>query len=426
MSEGGWRDGSACGGGRGAGCTAARQRPVSAGLPLRPAALRWRPAWFVGSRLSPLAAATTAAQRCCLAASPPRILCRRSVLETSEELRAALVQGLDTLVAVSYVDDDEVRCCCFLFSATLACILLLWFGWARWWPRRTWTTRRWALLAAVLALILPHTAAVLFCCCALVWLGTLAATCDTPQALAPFFHHSPQVFKICLEYWNFFVPDVYSSVCTIEPASQAAVAAVSRARARACACMPPACSLVQPAALSGCRGLRWLLLLCAGGPAEAAGGRAAAPGASADWPPPRPPHPHPAPHPAPALRAVFFRRCGAGGAWRHGRGAQDAVRQDARPAAGADDCAHGKARGGGCWLHGSPARRRVGLRWLTALLCGSCSLPAGVMGLVLGGGSCRLAGREVGRDGRGRLQCTLAPPTPPRATPLLLFAGHCG
>jgi exportin-1 len=65
-----------------------------------------------------------------------------SVLETSEELRAALVQGLDTLVAISYVDDDEV-------------------------------------------------------------------------------------FKICLEYWNFFVPDVYSSVCTIEPASQAAVAAFS-------------------------------------------------------------------------------------------------------------------------------------------------------------------------------------------------------
>ena len=32
-----------------------------------------------------------------------------SVLETSEELRAALVQGLDTLVAISYVDDDEVR-----------------------------------------------------------------------------------------------------------------------------------------------------------------------------------------------------------------------------------------------------------------------------------------------------------------------------
>jgi len=30
------------------------------------------------------------------------------VLESSEELRAALVQGLDTLVAISYVDDDEV------------------------------------------------------------------------------------------------------------------------------------------------------------------------------------------------------------------------------------------------------------------------------------------------------------------------------
>lgn len=37
----------------------------------------------------------------------PRSCC--SVLETSEELRAALVQGLDTLVAISYVDDDEVR-----------------------------------------------------------------------------------------------------------------------------------------------------------------------------------------------------------------------------------------------------------------------------------------------------------------------------
>lgn len=30
------------------------------------------------------------------------------VLEGSEELRAALVAGLDTLVAISYVDDDEV------------------------------------------------------------------------------------------------------------------------------------------------------------------------------------------------------------------------------------------------------------------------------------------------------------------------------
>ena len=29
------------------------------------------------------------------------------------------------------------------------------------------------------------------------------------------------MFKICLEYWNFFVPDVYSSVCTIEPSSTA-------------------------------------------------------------------------------------------------------------------------------------------------------------------------------------------------------------
>eukprot|EP00887_Chlorella_sp_A99_P002494 scaffold10.g2494.t1 len=27
-----------------------------------------------------------------------------------------------------------------------------------------------------------------------------------------------EVFKICLDYWNFFVPDVYSSACTIEPA----------------------------------------------------------------------------------------------------------------------------------------------------------------------------------------------------------------
>lgn len=73
------------------------------------------------------------------------------VLETSEELRAALVQGLDTLVAISYVDDDEV-------------------------------------------------------------------------------------FKICLEYWNFFVPDVYSSVCTIEPTS----AAVQFSFGGAAAAPPPA------------------------------------------------------------------------------------------------------------------------------------------------------------------------------------------
>ena len=31
------------------------------------------------------------------------------VLEGADELRAALVQGLDMLVAISYVDDDEVR-----------------------------------------------------------------------------------------------------------------------------------------------------------------------------------------------------------------------------------------------------------------------------------------------------------------------------
>lgn len=65
-----------------------------------------------------------------------------SVLEASEELRAALVQGLDTLVAISYVDDDEV-------------------------------------------------------------------------------------FKICLEYWNFFVPDVYSTVCTVDPTSTAVAPAFS-------------------------------------------------------------------------------------------------------------------------------------------------------------------------------------------------------
>lgn len=41
-------------------------------------------------------------------ASPPPT---RSVLEATEELRAALVAGLDTLVAISYVDDDEARGC---------------------------------------------------------------------------------------------------------------------------------------------------------------------------------------------------------------------------------------------------------------------------------------------------------------------------
>lgn len=61
----------------------------------------------------------------------------------------------------------------------------------------------------------------------------------TTLAMCPF---AQQVFKICLEYWNFFVPDVYSSVCTIEPASQAAVAAVS------CALLCCAC----------CAGGRWV------------------------------------------------------------------------------------------------------------------------------------------------------------------------
>ncbi|PSC71723.1 exportin-1-like isoform X2 [Micractinium conductrix] len=72
------------------------------------------------------------------------------VLEGADELRAALVQGLDMLVAISYVDDDEV-------------------------------------------------------------------------------------FKICLEYWNFFVPDVYSSVCTVEPSATAVAPSFSFGGAAAAA-----------------------------------------------------------------------------------------------------------------------------------------------------------------------------------------------
>ncbi len=49
----------------------------------------------------------------------------------------------------------------------------------------------------------------------------------------------PQVFKICLEYWNFFVPDVYSSVCTVEPASTAVAPAVRTTLPAAARSLPP-------------------------------------------------------------------------------------------------------------------------------------------------------------------------------------------
>lgn len=74
------------------------------------------------------------------------------MLETSEELRAALVQGLDTLVAISYVDDDEVRWVVFVVFHFVVCAGGLGVGGARryslcsderggsvrgWWPSAT-------------------------------------------------------------------------------------------------------------------------------------------------------------------------------------------------------------------------------------------------------------------------------------------------
>lgn len=35
-----------------------------------------------------------------------------------------------------------------------------------------------------------------------------------------------EVFKSCLDYWNFFVPDVYASACSIDPSVQFSFAAV--------------------------------------------------------------------------------------------------------------------------------------------------------------------------------------------------------
>lgn len=49
-----------------------------------------------------------------------------AVLEGGEELRAALVQGLDTLVAISYVDDDEVRT--FWIKVSIEPFPVLFFG----------------------------------------------------------------------------------------------------------------------------------------------------------------------------------------------------------------------------------------------------------------------------------------------------------
>mgnify|MGYP001092966562 CR=1 FL=1 len=46
-------------------------------------------------------------------------------LEQGEELRAALLVGLDTLVSISYVDDDEVS-----------------HGWTRWSASPMWMTTR--------------------------------------------------------------------------------------------------------------------------------------------------------------------------------------------------------------------------------------------------------------------------------------------
>jgi len=65
-----------------------------------------------------------------------------------------------------------------------------------------------------------------------ICLELLAVPCLSPHVAptAPQTNSCPnsllQVFKICLEYWNFFVPDVYSSVCTVEPSSTAAVTSV--------------------------------------------------------------------------------------------------------------------------------------------------------------------------------------------------------
>ena len=100
-----------------------------------------------------------------------------SVLETSDELRAALIQGLDTLVAISYVDDDEV------------------------WLRQRRRRRQCAVCCVLCAAGVDLR----------VCIERFRASCFAgPHCSTPC--SAPQVFKICLEYWNFFVPDVYSTV----------------------------------------------------------------------------------------------------------------------------------------------------------------------------------------------------------------------
>ena len=88
------------------------------------------------------------------------------ILETTDEGKQALLMGLEYLVNIAFVDDEEVRRISYLVYISMfnASLLDLQDEWG-----------------------------VLTVC----WGGE-------------------QVFKITLEYWNFFVPDVYSSVSTLD------------------------------------------------------------------------------------------------------------------------------------------------------------------------------------------------------------------
>lgn len=220
----------------------------------------------------------------------------------------------------------------------------------------------------------------------------LLTTVPVPRLLPAPPAAAAQVFKICLEYWNFFVPDVYSSVCTLQSTAspvqvrraglvgwfaglgrgradgQAGQELGRQAGAAVAAAAPVVAARVYPRAL-----LAVSLLRCSrkegacAAPrslgrcslAVAAPQQARCPALPLTDPPP------PLPRRLP-LAAVFLWRRRRGGSRRRRRGAQGALPEDAQPAAGAHDRAHGQARGGAAWCGG------VGDGWLLPRVAGCC------------------------------------------------------
>ena len=155
-----------------------------------------------------------------------------TILEGTEDSRRALLQGLEYLVQISFVDDDEVRCaCCSLCiesagarSSFRCCCPVgpgLFCAHVRSHTRCNISCH--ADLSAAADVVVNHAVRSVkpplsaIQSKALVHRSSSSAL-GTNRRASTMVVPDPavQVLKITLDYWNFFVPDVFSSAAVID------------------------------------------------------------------------------------------------------------------------------------------------------------------------------------------------------------------